>query len=143
MNEDFDLKQALGRLREQSPQSASTATEARLLQTFRARNRRNRWLMAARYAAAACLVIALVWLLTDLQRPPAPGAKGAPAAFMQLPYGQSEVPLEDAVIVHVELQPSELESMGLRLNTSKAGRKIPADLLVGQDGVARAVRLSQ
>ncbi|MBV9441514.1 MAG: hypothetical protein JO217_02350, partial [Acidobacteriaceae bacterium] len=113
MNEDFDLKEALRRLREQSPQSASTGTQARLMQAFRARNRRNRWLMAARYAAAACLVIALVWVLTYLQPHTAPVAKAAPAVFMQLPYGQSEVPLEDAVIVHVELQPSELESMGL------------------------------
>jgi hypothetical protein len=143
MNEELDLKEALRRLREQSPQSATADTEARIIQAFRVRYRRERQVTLLRYAAAACLAIALIWLLARLQRPTSSAAKSVAPGFVQLPYAQSEVPLEDAVILHVELQPSELESMGLRVDGPKRSGKIPADLLVGQDGVARAVRLSQ
>jgi hypothetical protein len=67
----------------------------------------------------------------------------ATAGFIALPYAQSGVPLEEAVIVRVNLQPSEWGSLGVPGPLPHTNGKISADLLVGQDGVARAVRLVQ
>jgi len=63
--------------------------------------------------------------------------------FIALPYSQSEVPLEQPVIVRVRIPVSELGAMGVRSASMSAGESVNADLLVGQDGVARAVRLVQ
>jgi hypothetical protein len=68
--------------------------------------------------------------------------------FVALPYSQSGVPLENPVIVHMTLGRSELGALGVSaavVNAREIGgtEKIHADLLVGQDGVARAVRFVQ
>ena len=63
--------------------------------------------------------------------------------FIALPYAQSEVPLEQPVIVRVHIPVSELGVMGVPFAPATGGERIKADLLVGQDGVARAVRLVQ
>ncbi|HLH05581.1 MAG TPA: hypothetical protein VKX25_22625 [Bryobacteraceae bacterium] len=85
-----------------------------------------KWLLAA---AAACLILAAGAVVSHGSREVrrAPIAHSNP--FVPLPYGQSDVPLESGVIVRVRLQ-------------SDAG-PVDADLLVGQDGMARAVRFDQ
>jgi hypothetical protein len=61
--------------------------------------------------------------------------------FIALPYAQSEVPLEQPVIVRVQIPVSELSGMGMPFASVTARENVDADLLVGQDGVARGVRL--
>jgi hypothetical protein len=58
-----------------------------------------------------------------------------------LPYAQSDVPMEQAVIVRIKISASELGAIGMPLSGVPRGGNVSADLLVGQDGVARAVRL--
>ncbi len=60
---------------------------------------------------------------------------------MALPYAQSGVPLEDEIVMRVSIRESELESMGIPSASRNPNRQVNADVLVGQDGVARAVRL--
>lgn len=62
------------------------------------------------------------------------------SGFVALPYAQSEVPLEEAVIIRVDLTPSAWGALNVR-PSPKTGGGIRADLLIGQDGVARAVRV--
>ncbi len=153
MNEQAELRRALGRLARGVPREATPAAQQRVLAAFRAQRRRSRPVWA--YwggSAAVCLALGFGWLWLHhspqrFQTRPnhTPTSitenynKGI-AGFMALPYGQSDVPLEQAVIVRVKLGPSELEMMGVPVISMKADGKISADVLVGQDGVARAVR---
>jgi hypothetical protein len=61
--------------------------------------------------------------------------------FIALPYAQSEVPLEQPVIVRVQIPALELGGMGMPLAPIAGKEKVSADLLIGQDGIARAVRV--
>jgi hypothetical protein len=72
-------------------------------------------------------------------------AQNAPAQeiatdFIQLaeagPYSQAE----EAHLVRVELPRSALANFGLPVNAETAGGRVKADVLLGQDGVARAIR---
>jgi len=128
MNDEVDLKQGLRELARVSPAGAPAASEERLRRRFRTHHRgvRVKWLLAA---AAACLALAAGWMLRQRTHPPVPAPVAHSNPFVPLPYGQSDVPLESGVIVRVRVQ-------------SDAG-PVDADLLVGQDGMARAVRFEQ
>ena len=138
-----ELKQRLRELAEMSPSAAGVETERRLLETFRARQRRKRvWTYWA--AAAASLVIGslsyVLWqeherkvtVMTESTYVSAPG-------FLPLPYAQSDVPLEHAVVVRVSIPRAEASAWGVPLDPGGRAR-VSADLLIGQDGMARAVR---
>jgi hypothetical protein len=148
MNDESDLKGALRRLAEILPRDVSTAAEQRMLAAFRARKRRSRRLWAYGAAAAACFGLILGWFLeyhsVHVSHTPAMESltnDPATAGFVALPYAQSGVPLEETVIVRVRLRPSELGILGVQVPPARATGSVSADLLIGQDGVARAVRL--
>ena len=67
------------------------------------------------------------------------GSYANPPGFFALPYAQSDVPLEHAVVVRVNMPPSEASALGMPFDPG-ARKEISADLLIGQDGMARAVR---
>jgi hypothetical protein len=60
--------------------------------------------------------------------------------FMPLTYGSNLSQLDDGQVVRVELPRSALQSFGLPLNAERAGERVKADVLLGHDGVARAIR---
>ncbi|HEY7211563.1 MAG TPA: hypothetical protein VH477_14910 [Bryobacteraceae bacterium] len=126
MNDEIALKRALKELAESLPHEATAQSEARLVAAFRRHRFRIRmsWLAAA----AAVLVLAVSSAFLARRPHPAPPAR-AINSFIPLPYGQSDVPLEHGVIVRVQVQ-------------SGAG-PVDADLLIGQDGLARAVRFTE
>jgi len=137
-----ELKQRLRELAETSPQGASAESEQRLLGIFRARQRRRR---AWKYlvAVAASLVIGgasyVIWHAQGRMPAAAESSYVNPSGFLALPYAQSDVPLEHAVVVRVNISPAEAGALGVPFDPG-AHRKISADLLIGQDGMARAVR---
>jgi hypothetical protein len=153
MNDGTDLKEVFRRLSEALPAEASAAAEERVLAAFRAnrRCRPPRWAYWA--TAAACLAAFAVgfWGADSSKTlPPFRVATvtddsfhTAMTGFIALPYAQSGVPVEQAVIVRMKLRPSELGALGVPLGAANAGGHISAELLVGQDGVARAVRVLQ
>lgn len=53
------------------------------------------------------------------------------------------MPSEDTTVVRVEMQRAALGALGLTVNEERAGDWIRVDLLVGDDGLPQAVRLSQ
>ncbi len=61
--------------------------------------------------------------------------------FVPLPYADTYGPLEAGEIVRVQLGSAALESLGFPVAGADAGQQVLADVLVGQDGLPRAVRL--
>ena len=135
MRNEADLKNAIERFVASLPREASPAAEQRALARFRALRKPRSRVWAYAGGVAACLVLSLVlgieWQASQ-DRPQragqaVPASSLAAAGFIMLPYGQNDVPLEQAVIVRVKME--------------SATGSIDADLLVGQDGMARAFRL--
>ena len=60
--------------------------------------------------------------------------------FIALASENQLVPLESGQVLRVELPASTLISMGLRITAEDVSKPVPADLLVGQDGLPRAIR---
>jgi hypothetical protein len=66
---------------------------------------------------------------------------GVKTAFVVLPGAAALPRLESGRVIRIEIPESELRSVGLW--PAVQGGAIQADVLVGQDGLARAVRLVQ
>jgi hypothetical protein len=60
--------------------------------------------------------------------------------FLPLTYGSNLSQLDDGQVVRVELSRSVLQSFGFPVNAERAGERVKADVLLGHDGVARAIR---
>ncbi|HEY0375515.1 MAG TPA: hypothetical protein VGC87_00995 [Pyrinomonadaceae bacterium] len=60
--------------------------------------------------------------------------------FMPLTYDGSFSQIDDGQVVRVELPRSALHSFGLPVNAERGGERVKADVLLGHDGVARAIR---
>jgi anti-sigma factor RsiW len=60
--------------------------------------------------------------------------------FLPITYGGNLPQLDDGQVVRVELPRSALQSFGLPVNAERAGERVKADVLLGHDGVARAIR---
>lgn len=85
-----------------------------------------------------------------VQRRPETGVSVNPAPqrevvteFIPVMYGQGLPPNEGGRLIRVQLPRSALWSFGLPMNVDRAGSRITADVLVGNDGMARAVRFVQ
>ncbi|HJQ25447.1 MAG TPA: hypothetical protein VKA60_16120 [Blastocatellia bacterium] len=61
-------------------------------------------------------------------------------SFIPLSNGRSLAAAESMQLVRVELPRSALVSFGLPMNVERADERVKADVLIGNDGVARAIR---
>jgi len=166
---DSRLLEGLRALAAESPCEAPRHVEARLLAEFRGRSRarlRNRWLAVAGGAIAAGIAV-LVWMkpvpaklasappqehkgVASQAAPVQPQTTVSPSGqaqagevaedFYRLPDADILPPLDSAVIVRVQLPISSLVAMGVPVDEDRANESIQADLLLGQDGLARGVR---
>jgi hypothetical protein len=75
-----------------------------------------------------------------LVRRGATSSEEAVTEFIALASENQLVPLESGQVLRVELSTSTLISMGLRVTAEDVSKPVLADLLVGQDGVPRAIR---
>jgi hypothetical protein len=160
---DAALLAALQRMARQTPvPECDPEREALLLKAFdqarqRPAQRRTGYLWLAGLTTAAGLLIAAGLVLPGTQRrgtppisdrrphtPPDHRGAGSPVGdageFVSWPGSSSLPPLESGQLLRVTLPVSMLPSLGL---VPPATRTLPvhADVLVGQDGLARAVRL--
>lgn len=129
--------------------TASAAVEARLLAEVRAmawQHRRRRMHIAIASAAAVLIAAAGVWV-ASWRTLVVPGAARTPAAevttgFMPLMYG--DVPMTDGHPVRLEVPRMALARFGLAprevIDVDAARGTVLVDVLVGEDGLARAVR---
>jgi hypothetical protein len=60
--------------------------------------------------------------------------------FLALPFAPPFRPDEDAQVIRVRVPRQSIRSMGLPVNEDRMGERVPADLLLGYDGVARGIR---
>jgi len=136
--------------------SAPPRLEVRLLRAYRERSGRSaegggvhRWWAAA---AAVLLVAGALWMG---MRPPAPplvavssspaavagaGAEEDDAAFVPLPNAAGSLQDEDVDLVRVELPRSAVTALGMPAGDDNDAESVEAEVLVGPDGMARAVR---
>lgn len=63
--------------------------------------------------------------------------------FMPLTYLNDATAADSAVMLRVEVARDRLATMGLPVNLDRYGETIKADIILGDDGVARAIRLVQ
>lgn len=137
-----ELKQRLRELAEVSARAASVESEQRVLEGFRAAQRRSRaWKFLTAVAASLAIggISYALWQGYERRTPAAESSYLSVPGFLALPYAQSDVPMEHAVVVRVNMPPSEASALGVPFDPG-ARRTISADLLIGQDGMARAVR---
>jgi hypothetical protein len=60
--------------------------------------------------------------------------------FFPLTYEADVAPMESGQLIRVQMPRSALVSFGLPVNVERADTPVKADLLVGEDGLARAIR---
>lgn len=124
---------------------ASSAVEARLLAEVRsiAAARRRRTSLALLAIAAALLLPVAVPVRRMLTRPPTIAASAQEVATEFLPLVYSSVPATNMQMVRLAVPRAALASFGLTplesLDRASTGTVL-ADVLVGDDGLARAVR---
>lgn len=63
--------------------------------------------------------------------------------YMPLTYLAKATAIESGTIVRVELSRSALASLGIRMNFEGTAKSVKADVVMGDDGVAQAIRLVQ
>jgi hypothetical protein len=140
--------------------------EVRLLAAFRAQNGtpmsagpRRRWIPAVTWAAAlAATIVAGFFLMRP--RVPEAGTNPPPRhvevaalegtanaldaaleeGYLPLPGAQQLAPADDLNVVHVELPRSAMMQVGIDVSPDRANEAVLADVMVGSDGLARAVR---
>jgi hypothetical protein len=156
MQDQVDHERALAKWLRQvadadATSGASPAVRERLLAEVRARRRSQRAATIKMYALAAGLVIATalpVWQLTtepSIEQSSFPvaapnGDAEVATAFFPLAYGA--VPVTHGNIVRVAVSPAAVAALGVEpmgVNTSSTDVLL-ADVVVGEDGLARAVR---
>jgi len=149
-----ELLEGLKAMAADGPCAAPGHVEERLRTEFRRYSRRRNlltWVPAFSAAAAAGIAL-LLWIHSEKPRPaPAPATvaalavapwaeEDADASFYPLPEAEALPAVENAMVVRVQLPVASLQLMGVPVNAD-GEVSVQADLLLGQDGLARGVRL--
>jgi hypothetical protein len=156
MNENSELLEDLRALAADGPREAPGHIEESLKSEFRRHNRRRRligWMPAFSVAAVAGIAL-LLWIRSEAPKPApalaaaalpilAPVAEDESDGFYPLPEAEALPAVETAMVVRVQLPVSSLQLMGVPIGEERADSSVQAELLLGQDGLARGVRLAQ
>jgi hypothetical protein len=73
-------------------------------------------------------------------QPPQQARREVGTDFIPIPYAPDFRAEDSAAIVRVKLPRYSLQTVGLPFNPERANERIDADVLMGQDGIARAIR---
>lgn len=151
MNEK--LLHELRALASDGPSEAPPHVETQLRAAFRRRKRRRNlriWAPVFAMAAAVAVVLLFSGKQHGAHQPAAvavqtvvPASADDDSDFYPLPEAEALPPVENAMVVRVQLAVSSLQLMGVPIDDQRADASVQADLLLGQDGLARGVRLAQ
>ena len=120
---------------------APARVEARLLAAYRQGAGGLRWVAGLRrglFGAAAAALAAIILMAPPPERRPAPAA--AAGEWYSLSYGLEPEPGEVAPVVRTRVPRTVLASFGVPVDPERATETIQADVVVGWDGRARAIR---
>ena len=132
------------------PRQAPDREEQALLRRFRAeqgmkQTRRAWWQVWAVAAAAATILLALLVLRPTPEAPRSVEVASQEIATDYIPigYGMPLSPDEFAQIIRVSVPRSEMVQFGLPVRPDAGPGRVTADVVLGEDGVARAIRFVQ
>ena len=125
---------------------APARLERTLRKEFRARRksppfRQNLWFQWS-VAAATAIVLAFVMLSPQPEAPePAAGtARRITTDFLPVGYGFQLDPDEFAQIIRIRVPRAEMVRFGLPVSLESGPERVSADVVLGEDGIARAIR---
>ncbi len=144
--EESEVKAALRALGDAARDAAAPArVEAALRAAFRQRVAQTRrepaWLLSRWAMAAASVAVMVVAVALTRHAPPPVPPEVAELVTEFIPLVYDDAPIESAQVVRVKLSRSSLAALGLPVDSERATEPVKADVIVSQDGVARAVRL--
>jgi hypothetical protein len=132
----------------QPPPEIEAAVLAEFNAEFDRKSRRKTrsWILAAGAIAASIITILILEYRPLLRRPAhviyvSGEVRESEQPFVPIPYLAPPAPYERIEVVRVELPVAALIAAGLSVRTADPGARVEAEVLVGQDGRARAVRL--
>ena len=146
MNNDLqDLLREAGRA---ARRDAPEEIEAVLRGEFRAHHQRWRRRQLSFALIAASILLMMTAALLRVAPEPSPAAartQRLERATPFLPMAGRELlaPMEYGHVIRVRLPRATMASFGLPVNEARAGEMVSADVLLGEDGLARAVRFIQ
>jgi len=150
MEHERELADAMRRMADVAVPDPDPRREAALMRAFDGAHRQPRparwlryWPMAALASAAVVLIVAAVNpVRTGRQAPLLSRAAQVepPNEFIVVPGAAALPPMESGSLVRLDLPVSVLPSLGVTPPSTRASA-VTADLIVGQDGLPRAVRL--
>lgn len=159
MEDNRELLENLRALAADGPQEAPDRVERRLRAEFRILSRRRRVRVWASVAGVGAIAAGIAMFgLVRVSPRPAAAAIHAPAmvagaavaveeesdaGFYPLPEAEALPAVENAMVVRVQLPVSSLRLMGFPVEEESADAAVQAELLLGQDGLARGVRLAE
>lgn len=108
-----------------------------------ARRPRSLWRNVVAVAAAVTIAVGLAQLGRQLQRLTQPATKQAQNSGTLLLVGEPILQGEPVRMVRMRVPASTLSGLGVRPVTGSPGEHIDVDVIVGEDGVARAIRVGR
>ena len=148
-NDDEKLMDLFERLREDEAQVEVPAhVRSTVLAAWDPPSRRRRfgeagsplfWRRAAALAAGVALTIGLTRLGAGLQVGIAPVAQASTATLHLV--GEPIAEGEAVRVVRMSMAPAMLASLGIRSTAGDLAESVDVDVIVGEDGVARAIRV--
>ncbi len=152
MPQERILNRTFRALIESEPREAPPDVERRLLAAFRARQRHKsiqRWRIGSLAGAIAAGLALMLWLAPramerrNTSAPAQASVSFEMAEFVPFPGADTEGPIVEATVVRVEMPLSALAAIGVPVADGRSGERVEADILLGQDGLARGVRFVQ
>lgn len=70
-----------------------------------------------------------------------PRAIEEPEEFLAIPYAPPITATERGEVMRVQVPRLSLRSLGIPINVERLSERVPADVLMGEDGIARGIRL--
>jgi hypothetical protein len=128
--------------RETAEAAPSAAVERNLVAAFRARQARRRLPYSA-IAASVVLLAASSWLIRSSSPGPVPAQAEVVTDFIAVAGTDPTEPVESPILVRVKLPRTALVKFGLPMNEERSSEFVKADVVLGNDGLARAIRFVQ
>jgi len=100
-----------------------------------ARSSRRLWIPVTVFGSFVILLV-----VAALNRP-AESPRTTNAPFLEIPYTAPLAPYERTQVVHMDVSVAALIAVGFDIRATDAGASLNADVLIGQDGRAHAIRI--